>query len=120
MGAGLLVAPISGALIGLTVRAADRRESGTTPEKIVRKLKGVARRIATDAYETVDLVLDRDPQREAQIHDLLWRSASGSDAAFKDIDALIAQVAPEVAAARKAAADEVLKMLEDGKKQGKF
>jgi hypothetical protein len=117
MGAGILLAPISGALIGLAVRAADRRKSGTTPEKIERKLKRVARRIAPDAHGTVDLVLDRDPQREAQVHDLLWGTAAGSDAAFNEIEALIAEVAPEVAAERKAAAEDLLKQLDDAKKR---
>lgn len=119
MGLGLLVALPGGWLLRSVAQAVDRRKSGTTPEKVERKLKGVARRINTDAQSTVDTILDRAPQREADVHDALWRSAAGSDAAFSEIEALIAQVAPELAAERRAATEELAQQFEDLKKQGK-
>lgn len=121
LGAGILLAPVSGWLIGSAARAVDRRKSGTTPEKVERRLKPVARKIRTDAQDTVDIVLDRAPQREAEMHDLLWRSTTLSDAVFNEIEAMIAQVAPDVAAERKASVDDLVRRMDDAKKkQGKF
>ncbi|TWD79358.1 hypothetical protein FB561_0415 [Kribbella amoyensis] len=117
---GFNLARFSGPAIVSLTRWRDRRKSGTTPEKVERKLKPVARRIAADAQGTADLVLDRAPHLEAKVHELLWRSATGSDAARQGLEALIAQVAPEVAADRQAAAAAFVQQLEDAKKQGKF
>lgn len=119
MGAGLLLALPSGWLLGAAARRADRRKSGTTPEKVARKLKSVAQKI-TDGQDVADIVLDRAPQREAEVHDLLWRSTTRSDAVLNEIEALIAQVAPALAAERKAAADDFVKQMDDAKRQGKF
>lgn len=102
LGLGVLVAPLSGAAMTSVARAVTRGRSNTTPENITKKLRGVARRGYDTFHETVDIVLEHDPSQEDRLHELLWRATKLSDSVLAEIESLIAEVAPDVAAARKA------------------
>ncbi|MCT2585768.1 hypothetical protein [Actinophytocola gossypii] len=115
--AGLVLTPVSGAVLGLVARRQTRVQGVRRPERLLAKVAGRARPVADTVREQIVTVLARDPGLDATVHELAWRSAK--EGARRELDELWKKADPRAAAARAAKIAEVTARVDDLKDQGK-